>query len=88
MDEQARQFQVQTEMFKELGVKHPQQRSPYFSSALQGTMLMYSTYPTTFPLDAVKVQIIAEFYQNPHEMHLGRLNSLDMTVVVSRYLIM
>jgi AcrR family transcriptional regulator len=64
MDEQARQFQVQTEMFKKLGVKNPQQRSLYFSSALQGTMLMYSTYPTTFPLDAVKAQIIAEFCTN------------------------
>jgi hypothetical protein len=64
MDEQARQFQVQTEMFKKLGVKNPQQRSLYFSSALQGTMLMHSTYPTTFPLDAVKAQIIAEFCTN------------------------
>jgi AcrR family transcriptional regulator len=61
MDEQARQFEVQTEMFKKLGVKHPRQRSLYFSSILQGIMLMYSTYPTTFPLDAVKAQVIAEF---------------------------
>ncbi|HEY9626125.1 MAG TPA: hypothetical protein V6C84_02395 [Coleofasciculaceae cyanobacterium] len=64
MDEQARQFHVQTEMFKELGVQNPQQRSLYFSSVLQGTMLMYSTYPQTFPLDAVTAQIIAEFCKN------------------------
>ncbi|NJO78936.1 MAG: TetR/AcrR family transcriptional regulator [Cyanobacteria bacterium RM1_2_2] len=61
MDEQHRQFEVQTKMFKELGVTNPQQRSLYFSSTLQGTMLMYSTYPKTFPLDAIKAQIIAEF---------------------------
>jgi AcrR family transcriptional regulator len=61
MDEQARQFEVQTQMFKKLGVKNPRQRSLYFSSTLQGIMLMYSTYPKNFPLDAVKVQVIAEF---------------------------
>ncbi len=61
MDEQARQFEVQTEMFEDLGVENPRQRSLYFSSTLQGIMLMYSTYPTNFPLDAVKAQVIAEF---------------------------
>ncbi|NJO43614.1 MAG: TetR/AcrR family transcriptional regulator [Cyanobacteria bacterium CRU_2_1] len=61
MDEQARQFEVQTEMFKKLGVQNPRQRSLYFSSTLQGIMLMYSTYPKNFPLDAVKAQVIAEF---------------------------
>lgn len=63
MDEQARQFQVQTKMFEHLGVESPQQRSLYFSSTLQGIMLMYSTYPNSFPLDAVKAQAIAEFCQ-------------------------
>jgi hypothetical protein len=61
MDEQARQFEVQTEMFCQLGVANPRQRSLYFSSTLQGIMLMFSTYPQTFPLDAVKAQLIAEF---------------------------
>lgn len=61
MDEQARQFEVQTEMFKKLGVKNPRERSLYFSSTLQGIMLMYSTYPKNFPLDAVKAQVIVEF---------------------------
>lgn len=60
-DEQARQFEVQTEMFKKLGVEHPRQRSLYFSSTLQGIMLLFSTYPDRFPLDAVKTQLIAEF---------------------------
>lgn len=61
MDEQSRQFEVQTEMFKTLGVENPRQRSLYFSSTLQGIMLMYSTYPQSFPLDVVKAQTIAEF---------------------------
>jgi hypothetical protein len=60
-DEQSRQFQVQTEMFKNLGVENPRQRSLYFSSTLQGIMLMYSTYPKTIPLDTLKAQVIAEF---------------------------
>lgn len=63
MDEQARQFAVQTEMFSKLGVENPRQRSLYFSSTLQGIMLMFSTYPETFPLDEVKAQVIAEFCQ-------------------------
>jgi AcrR family transcriptional regulator len=62
-DEQARQFAVQTEMFEKLGVENPRQRSLYFSATLQGIMLMFSTYPTTFPLDAIKAQVIAEFCQ-------------------------
>lgn len=61
MEEQARQFEVQTTMFEKLGVENPRVRSLYFSSTLQGIMLMYSTYPTTFPLDVVKAQVIAEF---------------------------
>jgi AcrR family transcriptional regulator len=61
MDEQARQFEVQTTMFEKLGIENPRVRSLYFSSTLQGIMLMYSTYPTTYSLDAVKAQVIAEF---------------------------
>ncbi len=61
MDEQARQFEVQTEIFQRLGVEKPRQRSLYFSATLQGVMLMFSTYPNRFPLEAIKAQIIAEF---------------------------
>ncbi|MEP0755676.1 TetR/AcrR family transcriptional regulator [Trichocoleus sp. Lan] len=61
MHEQAKQFEIQTQMFSELGVANPRQRSLYFSSTLQGIMLMFSTYPNTYPLDAVKAQVIAEF---------------------------
>jgi hypothetical protein len=61
MDEQAKQFEVQTEMFTKLGVANSRQRSLYFYSTLQGIMLMFSTYPQSFPLDAVKAQVIAEF---------------------------
>jgi hypothetical protein len=64
MDEQARQFQVQTEMFRKLGVVNALVRSLYFSSTLQGIMLMFSTYPETFPLDMVKAEAIAEFCEN------------------------
>lgn len=61
MDEQARQFEVQTQMFVKLGVANPRKRSLYFSSTIQGIMLMYSTYPNNFPLDEVKAQAIVEF---------------------------
>jgi AcrR family transcriptional regulator len=61
MDEQARQFEVQTQMFEKLGVENPRARSLYFSSTLQGIMLMYSTYSKTFPLNAVKAQVFSEF---------------------------
>jgi AcrR family transcriptional regulator len=61
MNEQSRQFEVQTQMFCELGVANPRQRSLYFSATLQGVMLMYSTYPNGFPIDALKAQIVAEF---------------------------
>jgi AcrR family transcriptional regulator len=74
MDEQARQFQVQTEMFKNLGVVNPQQRSLYFSATLQGIMLMFSTYPETFPLDAVKVQVITEFCEETDSSTLTARN--------------
>lgn len=60
-EEQARQFQVQTRMFEQLGVAHPQERSLYFSATLQGVMLMFSTYPQSFPLNAIEAQVIAEF---------------------------
>jgi AcrR family transcriptional regulator len=60
-DEQARQFEVQTQMFERLGVENPRMRSFYFSSTLQGIMLMHSTYPKTFPLNTVKAQVLAEF---------------------------
>jgi AcrR family transcriptional regulator len=62
-DEQVRQFQVQIRMFEQLGVKNPQERSLYFSATLQGVMLMFSTYPQSFPLDAIEAQVIAEFCQ-------------------------
>jgi AcrR family transcriptional regulator len=64
MDEQARQFDVQTEMFVKLGVVNPRMRSLYFSSTIQGIMLMFSTYPENFPLDEVKAIAIAEFCSN------------------------
>lgn len=61
MDEQARQFEIQTQMFEKLGVDNPRERSFYFSATLQGIMLMFSTYPQSFPLDEIEAQVIAEF---------------------------
>jgi len=81
MDEQARQFQVQTKMFEYLGVENPQMRSLYFSATLQGIMLMYSTYPNSFPLDAVKAQAIAEFWSCLTEVWLEIAKELAKTKV-------
>lgn len=61
IEESARQFELQCEMFEKLGVQEPRKRSLYFSSALQGIMLMISTYPQQFPIGDVKAQIIHEF---------------------------
>ncbi|MGV0029090.1 TetR/AcrR family transcriptional regulator [Phormidesmis priestleyi] len=73
MDEQAQQFKVQTEMFEALGVENPRMRSLYFSSTLQGIMLMYSTYPKNFPIDAIKAQVITEFCEQASDEHCPRL---------------
>ncbi len=62
-DEQARQFEVQTEIFEKLGVTNPRGRSLYFSATLQGMMLMFATYPDNFPLAAMQAQAIADFCQ-------------------------
>lgn len=61
IDESARQFKFQCEIFEKMGVKEPNKRSLYFSSALQGIMLMLSTYPKQFPIEEIKEQIIQEF---------------------------
>ena len=57
----AEQFEVQTTLFARLGVAAPRQRSLYFSSTLQGIMLLFSTYPEHYPLAAIQAQVIAEF---------------------------
>lgn len=57
----AAQFEVQTALFARLGVAEPRGRSLYFSSTLQGIMLLYATYPEGYPLDAVKAHVLAEF---------------------------
>ncbi|MTW85726.1 TetR family transcriptional regulator [Virgibacillus dakarensis] len=61
IEESARQFEFQCGIFERLGVKKPRKRSLYFSSALQGIMLMISTYPDQFPIDEIKTQMIHEF---------------------------
>ncbi|WP_152404039.1 TetR/AcrR family transcriptional regulator [Paenibacillus cellulositrophicus] len=63
IEESARQFQIQCRMFEKLGASDPVARSLYFSSALQGIMLMISTYPDQFPVEAMKRQIIEDFCQ-------------------------
>lgn len=61
IEESARQFHLQCEMFENLGVKEPRKRSLYFSSVLQGLMFMISAYPEQFPVEEMKAQIIHEF---------------------------
>lgn len=61
IEENARQFEIQCKIFEKLGVEDPRKRSLYFSSTLQGIMLMISTYPQQFPIEEIKAQIISEF---------------------------
>ena len=65
VEEKARQFELQCEMFENLGVANPRERSLYFSSTLQGVMLMIATYPQKFPVEEIKTQIIEKFCQSP-----------------------
>ncbi|CAI8868603.1 TetR family transcriptional regulator [Brevibacillus sp. IT-7CA2] len=64
-EESLRQFEVQCRIFKQLGVKQPRLRSLYFSSALQGAMLMMTTYPEGFPVEEMKEQMIREYCSPP-----------------------
>ncbi|NRR22562.1 TetR/AcrR family transcriptional regulator [Brevibacillus sp. MS2.2] len=66
-EESRRQFEVQCQIFKQLGVKQPRLRSLYFSSALQGAMLMMTTYPEGFPVEEMKEQMIREYCSPPEE---------------------
>ncbi|MDM5453634.1 TetR/AcrR family transcriptional regulator [Peribacillus simplex] len=59
--ENTRQFEFQCKIFEIMGEKEPRKRSLYFSSVLQGIMLMISTYPQKFPIEEIKKQIIREF---------------------------
>lgn len=61
IEENARQFELQCKIFEKLNVKEPRKRSLYFSSTLQGIMLMISAYPQQFPIEEIKAQIIHEF---------------------------
>ncbi|USK35207.1 TetR/AcrR family transcriptional regulator [Bacillus sp. F19] len=61
IEENTRQFELQCEIFERMGEKEPRKRSLYFSSVLQGIMLMISTYPQKFPIEEIKKQIISEF---------------------------
>ncbi|WP_040978549.1 TetR/AcrR family transcriptional regulator [Oceanobacillus jeddahense] len=61
IEENAKQFEFQCEIFEELGVANARKRSLYFSSTLQGIMLMISTYPQQFPIEEIKEQIVGEF---------------------------
>ena len=61
IEENARQFEFQCKIFESMGEKEPRKRSLYFSSVLQGIMLMISTYQQGFPVEEIKNQIIKEF---------------------------
>ncbi|WP_018758329.1 TetR/AcrR family transcriptional regulator [Paenibacillus terrigena] len=60
-DESRKQFEVQCRIFKQQGVKEPRMKSLQFSAALQGAMLMMTTYPGDFPVEEIKEQIIREY---------------------------
>ncbi len=61
IEENTRQFELQCKIFERMGEKEPRKRSLYFSSVLQGIMLMISTYVQKFPIEEIKKQIIREF---------------------------
>ncbi|TVX83688.1 TetR/AcrR family transcriptional regulator [Peribacillus simplex] len=61
IEENARQFEFQCKLFESMGEKEPRKRSLYFSSVLQGIMLMISTYQQGFSVEAIRNQIIREF---------------------------
>ncbi|WHY16284.1 TetR/AcrR family transcriptional regulator [Peribacillus frigoritolerans] len=61
IEENARQFEFQCKIFESMGETEPRKRSLYFSSVLQGIMLMISTYQQGFPKEEIKNQIISEF---------------------------
>ncbi|MEB2492897.1 TetR/AcrR family transcriptional regulator [Peribacillus frigoritolerans] len=61
IEENARQFEFQCKIFESMGETEPRKRSLYFSSVLQGIMLMISTYQQGFPKEEIKNQIINEF---------------------------
>ncbi|MDM5306296.1 TetR/AcrR family transcriptional regulator [Peribacillus frigoritolerans] len=61
IEENARQFEFQCKIFESMGETDPRKRSLYFSSVLQGIMLMISTYQQGFPIEEIKNQIIREF---------------------------
>ncbi|MFP7736620.1 TetR/AcrR family transcriptional regulator [Priestia aryabhattai] len=61
IQENARQFELQCKIFERMGEQEPRKRSLYFSSVLQGIILMISTYPQKFPIEEIKKQIISEF---------------------------
>lgn len=61
IEENTRQFELQCKIFEKKGEKDPRGRSLYFSTVLQGIMLMISTYPQKYPIEELKQQIIREF---------------------------
>jgi hypothetical protein len=61
IEENARQFEFQCKIFESMGETEPRKRSLYFSSVLQGIMLMISTYQQGFPIKEIKNQILREF---------------------------
>ncbi|MCU6599279.1 TetR/AcrR family transcriptional regulator [Peribacillus frigoritolerans] len=61
IEENARQFEFQCKIFESMGETEPRKRSLYFSSVLEGIMLMISTYQQGFPIEEIKNQIISEF---------------------------
>lgn len=62
-DEMVRQALVQVEIFRKLNASNPEVESLHFSTALHGIMLMYSMYPATIQLEALKQEMIEPFIE-------------------------
>lgn len=60
--EMSKQYETQCGMFKSMQVENPELRSFYFSSTLQGIMLLKSIYPS-YPVEELKAQVIRDFCQ-------------------------
>ncbi|MCR2807048.1 TetR/AcrR family transcriptional regulator [Paenibacillus soyae] len=59
----AQQFEAQCGMFAGLGESEARARSLYFSSSLQGAMLMIATLPGHYSVEKLKQQLIEQFCQ-------------------------
>lgn len=66
-EEVAGQFERQCDIFARMQAPEPRLQSLYFSSCLQGVMLMMSTYPGQIPVEKMQQQLLNDFCPQPLE---------------------